>query len=175
MALRITPPPYSVDDKPQWVHRSDPAWDLERFEREREILGEREGLHPLLVYYSGATRFSLTAKITVPAEIRGDGPVSAAPTDWLTGDPTIFEIKSVSALDWSIANTTIEKLDYELVRRGLVAVENIDVELTRDRAGLVSAEWLDTVSRADRGIIESLGAAIYRLSSSERTSVEGKP
>ena len=174
MALRITPPSYSVDDPPQWIHRSDPAWDLERFKREREQLGDREAEHPLLVYYSGSTRFSLTAPVTVPEPIRGDGPATAPPSAWLIGDPTIFEIKSLGALDWSISMTVIDKMDYELVRRGLVAVQNIDLELTRDRAGLVSPEWLDTVSRADRRLIESLAAAIYRLSSSEGAGAEGK-
>jgi len=170
------PPAHSIDDKPQWIHRSDPAWDLDRFKLEREALGEREAEHPLLVYYSGATRFSLTAEITVPEPIRGDGPASASPSAWLIEQPTIFELKSVGALDWAIANANPEKMDWELARRGIVAVTNIDMDLERDPlTGLVASHWLDALSQADRRIIDQLGGAIYRLSRSERASAEGKP
>lgn len=176
MALRIAPPQHSIDDPPEWIPNHDPAWDHERIKRERKLLGDRESEHPVVVYYDGKTRFSLTAPITVPEEIRGeDGPASAPVTKWLTSEPTIFTLKVLGGLGWELAMNNPDRMYWEFSRRGVLAVRNIDVQLELDADGLTSSSWLDMLSRSHRDIVNKLGYAIFTLNIRPEASAEGKP
>jgi len=181
--LKIKPPANDANAPAKWIPNTDPAWDKDRIRAEKVKLGDREAEHPVVVYYSGATHYDLDAQITIPEPIRSpDGPASATVGAWLTGDPTIFTLKSLGAMDWEIATGDSEKIWFELCRRGIQDVCNIDgvdgapVEhLPRDRDGKTSEAWLDALSRSDRNLIPELGLAIYRQSLYQGASAEGKP
>jgi hypothetical protein len=186
--LRIdltAPPAHAIDDPPYWIWTRD-AWDIDRIVAEIEALGADGDAHPFRIYYSGSTRYSLTAKLTVPEAIRGDGPATVTVEHYLRkGEtPTRFELRAVEGRDWAIAETAIPKMGYyEFARRGLVRVCDVPGEdgqpttLRAQRAddGGIPDAWLAAISRANKDLIDDLGHAIYRLSKNEVAVAEGKP
>src|SRR5688572_21022831 len=65
------PPKHRIDSPIVYIPPGDDAWDLATIEAERKAMmeaGEKPDLHPVTVYYSGETRFDLSA----PAKVLGD-------------------------------------------------------------------------------------------------------
>ncbi len=185
--LRITPtqpPSYPVDDIPTWIWASD-SWDIERIVAELEKLGPNGNAHPFRVYYSGATRYSLTAQMTVPEAIRGDGPATVTVLHYLRkGEtPTRFELRMVEGRDWAVAETAMSTVGYyEFARRGLVRVCDVPgadgvpttVRPIRGDDGAIQDWWLASISREHKSILDDLGHAVYRLSQNGVAVAEGK-
>jgi hypothetical protein len=186
--LRITPtqpPSHSVDDVPTWMWLHD-AMDAIRIVAEREMLGDDADTHPATRYYRGETRYSLTALMTVPEAIRGDGPASVTIEHYLRkgAKPTRFEMRSLGGREWAIAESSIAEMGYyEFARRGLVRVcdvpgpdgQPITVRPPRGEDGAISDLWLDNMSREHRALLDDLGLAVYRLSKGEVSRAEGNP
>lgn len=181
----LTPPAYPVDDVPTWIWASD-AWDITRIVAEIEKLGTNGDAHPFRIYYSGATRYSLTATMTVPEAIRGDGPATVTVEHYLRkGEtPTRFELRVVEGRDWATAETATDKVGYyEFARRGLVRMCGVpgadgqpaDIRPPRGEDGAIPDAWMAAISRADKALLDDLGFAVYRLSNSKVTGAEGKP
>lgn len=60
------PPQHSVTATIKFIRRTDPAWDLDRAIAEKEGLeGDEHDGHPLVAYFSGASRYDLDAPGTV--------------------------------------------------------------------------------------------------------------
>jgi hypothetical protein len=170
-----------------WIAGDDPAWDDPRYKAEQATLGANVAAHPVHVYYSGATRFSLEAMITVPEAIRGDGPPSVKISHYWLPDarPTRFELCSVGALDWDFAFAAkVGAADSwaEFARRGLVRIHDAEgddgkptlIEPARGRDKLITDQWLNEVSRADRQLLAALGSAVFSISKGEVAEAEGK-
>jgi hypothetical protein len=187
--LRIThtsPPAHSVDDTPMWIWVQDPAIDVARIIAEREKLGAATDSHPAVIYWSGATRFSLTAEMTVPEAIRGDGPATVTFEHYLKPNTTAttFELRSVGGREYAAATTAMASVGYyEFARRGLMRVAGVPgengepttVKPTRGMDGAILDSWFDDMSRAHRELLDAVGRAVYTLSQNEVASVEGKP
>lgn len=184
--LRLTPPAHSVDDVPTWICGTDPAWDFERIKADRAKLGDNIAAHPVEVYYSGSTRYSLEAKITMPEVLRGpDGPALVTVEHYLLPGkrPTRFEMRQLGARDWAIASRALEEQGcLEFAKRGLVRVCDMlgddgkpsTVTPPRNDDGVLD-EWLNAVSRSDRHLLGALGIAVLNLSKNEVAGAEGKP
>jgi hypothetical protein len=185
--LRLSPPAHSIDDVPTWIAGTDPAWDIALIKAHRELLGEKNlAAHPVEIYYSGATRYSLEAKITMPDVLRGpDGPAAVTVEHYLlTGKrPTLFELRQLGARDWAIARRVVEEQGFlEFARRGLVRVRDAvgedgqpsTITPPRNSDGILDA-WVDDVSKADRNLLGALGMAVHNLSQNEVAVAEGKP
>jgi hypothetical protein len=183
----IAPPAHSVDDIPTWIAGTDPAWNIDLIKAHRELLGEKNiAAHPVEVYYSGSTRFSLDAKITMPEVLRGaDGPHTVTVEHYLLPGkrPTLFEMAQLGARDWAIARRVVEEQGFlEFARRGLVRVRDAvgedgkpaTITPPRNSDGILD-EWLDDVSKADRNLLGALGMAVHNLSQNEVAVAEGKP
>jgi hypothetical protein len=186
--LRITPntpPSHSVDDVPTWIAGDDPAWDMELVKADRAKLGDNAAAHPVEVYYSGSTRYSLTAQITMPEVLRSpDGPTTVAVEHYIRKDkkPTRFEMHTVGARDWAFAVRMIDSHGFfEFARRGLDRVLDAEgpdgkpatVTPPRTEDGVADA-WLDALSQSNRALLDNLGFAVYKLSKNEVAVAEGK-
>jgi hypothetical protein len=181
-----TPPAHSVDDVPTYIAGDDPAWNMPLVKADREKLGENLAAHPVEVYYSGATRYSLEAKITMPEVLRSpDGPDAVTVEHYMLPGkrPTRFEMRVVGARDWALASRAIDQQGFlEFARRGLVRVCDAEgeggnpatVTPPRNEDGVLDS-WLDPVSQGNRGLLGGLGLAVYMLSKNEVAVVEGKP
>ncbi len=180
------PPAHSVDDVPTWMWSQDPALDVERIIAERDKLGAATDSHPAVIYWSGATRFSLTAEMTVPEAIRGDGPATVTIGHYIKAGSTatMFELRSLAGREYAAASVAVATIGhYEFARRGLVRVlgipnENggpIDVKPPRDGSDAVREDWFDSMSRSQRALADALGKAVYTLSQNEVARAEGKP
>lgn len=187
--LRLTPaapPSHSVDDVPTWICGTDPAWDMAKIKADREKIGDNLAAHPVEIYYSGATRYSLDAKITMPDVLRGhDGPATVTVEHYMLPGkrPTRFEMRALGARDWAIASRDLEAVGFlEFAKRGLVRVCDVAGEDGKpttivppsDADGVADA-WLDAVSRSDRHLLGGLGVAVFNLSKNEVAVAEGKP
>ena len=80
------PPQHRIDATGAFIYRFDPAWDLDRVEREKAGLLELDidtDEHPFEVYQSGSTRFDLQAPMVLHAQ--GDDGERAEKTVKITG------------------------------------------------------------------------------------------
>jgi hypothetical protein len=185
LRLTRTPPAHGIDDKPMWIAGDDPAWDVERIEAERAKLGKNVDAHPVNVYYSGKTRFSLDAKISLPRALCiDDAPMVCTIESYFKpgAAPTLFELRALGSRDEAIARVALNAAGfYEYARRGLGAVTGVEddkgrpqtLDLPRDRDGSVSEKWFDDL--ADRSLIAAIGWAVYTLTQNEVVVDEGKP
>lgn len=57
---KVSPPQHRVDAKPVLIPRTDPAWDHDRIDQEKESL-EDPSEHPVEQYWAGDTRYDLEA------------------------------------------------------------------------------------------------------------------
>ena len=179
--LNLNPPQHAPDDPPTWISPSDTAWDTERIKAEKATLGEEAAdQHPVEIYYSGATRFSLKAEIVAPEQI--GGPVKI--TDYIIGKPTRFEIRRLDArgsrrmsgLIIKEQKTDIATGEWQFVaiKRGVVAVRNPDMELKRDDDGHLGQGFVDMLDQQG-GLVLSLASAISSLTFRATEAAEGKP
>jgi hypothetical protein len=197
------PPQHTIDTVSKWIHPADPAWDLERAEVERQRLREAaianlpenatleeqtkaadaaQNKHPIAVWYTGATRYSLTAKHTVPERLRtAEHPEPAVPiTAYMTGTPRCWVIRSLGAVAYrEVLSTPSAVFGLTAARHGLVRVEDPDNDepIEPDRkspSSPISMEWIDMVDQQDRSILNQLGMAIFSLSEAKGVGDEGK-
>lgn len=181
--LRITAPVHSVEDKAEWIHPLDPAIDNDRVARDRKVIGTDVD-HPILTpYYSCSTRYSLTARATLPEALRTpDGPETASVLDYITPGkrPTRFEIRPVAdSRDWILCINDPAS-EFEFARLGLVAIHDAagddgkptKIDPPRDPDGNVARAWL---SALDGDTTRRLGLAVRQLSRNEVVFAEGKP
>lgn len=87
----LRPPQHRADAPIVFVHRTDPAWDHERIDREIKALrdaGKPVSQHPVLRYRGGFTRYDLD---TV--------------ADYLGPDATKFYLKRIGLFDWQQIET----------------------------------------------------------------------
>lgn len=87
----MRPPQHSVDAPAVFVLHDDPAWDIDRIERECEGLDDPDS-HPYAVYLRGETRYQLDAPVKWSG---GDNSAS----EYLTGEPVRFHLDRLSVMD----------------------------------------------------------------------------
>jgi hypothetical protein len=186
LRITTTPPAHSVDDVPTWMWSHDHALDIERIIAEREKLGDDTDSHPAVVYWSGKTRFSLTAEMTVPEAIRGDGPATVTIESYIKpgATATMFELRSLIGRDYAAASVAVATVGhYEFARRGLLRLLGVpsengdpaDIKPPRDATGAIREDWFSNMSRAHPDLLDALGKAVYTLSQNEVARAEGKP
>lgn len=181
------PPQYAIDESAdnsvEWILPSDPAWDKDRAEQERQALAEQArgngadedeamARHPLAVWYRCETRYSQTAPLTLPERLRKSQSDGVAGTvtvdDYLTGKPTIWRLKPLGVRAWRRVMAA-DQVDWpvEAVKHGLVRIEQPGedpIDPARDSTGAITEGWLDWLHTEDRSLIPQLGAAIFALS-----------
>lgn len=198
--LKLRPPQHGIDDPVEWVSPLDCwdndrikreqdaqiAAEVARLpplpaDASAEMKADREketaaldkavrGRHPVTVYFTGSTRYSLDAD--TPALDGGH----VAPRDYLTGPATVFEIRSLGHAEYRRADKADD--DFEtFARLGLVKVSHGGTTYTIERGpDGVSGPWLDALDRASRGLLFQLGMAVFRLCQQGSVNVsEGKP
>jgi hypothetical protein len=209
--LTLRPPGESIDDAREWISPSDPAWNGARTRAEQKHLGDlavleidasadltdaeletlkakarhaAEMTHPVAVWYEGGSKFSHDATITVPDALRTDEHPAAAVAigEYLSGVPTIFELKSLGIRDHRAAmaisiSDPEERWHVSMVRRGLVRIKMGDaagtvLDAPRGDDGLVEWGWIDWLSKYDRELINPLAWGVYKVS--QGTGERGK-
>lgn len=194
--LITRPPTHGIDDEPQYIHHSDPAWDHERINAEADVLEASDGDldqtdHPAAKWLAGITRWSLHegAVLTVPEVLRTEERPAATCSigDYLTGEPTIYAIKLLSPTEWRRAIRSITALPAaeqgiaipeHMAKFGLVSVSRPGCEPVhppRDGSGAILAEWLLDFDMANPNILDEIGRAIFDLRSGLGRATEGKP
>jgi len=168
--LKLRPPQHTPDDEALYISKRDPAWDFEKIEAEREGLREEES-HPLDIWYGGATRYSLEAKITCPAPRR-----AATIGEYLRPgeEATRFVIRPLGARLRQRVTTMVAGDNpgwvFEAVKAGLVEIrqgeEVIDVTDTE--------ETLNMLDAVDVRLLQDIAVAIHILTYKQGGDVEGK-
>lgn len=193
------PPQHSIDDRSHWIAQSDPAWDHDRISAEAGKLADyarktaagksddeiaaavtrAEASHPLALYYSGATRFSLDAPMTIPLPLRLSAAEDAVTTirDYLIGVPTVFDLAPLGARAYREYVATLRQPGYWIpaIQHGLISIRDPDIELERDQSGRITERQIDRIDRADRSILSHVAAAVLLLSHWQGQRDEGKP
>lgn len=158
----MQPPAHRVDAQPVLILPSDPAWDMERIDKERKALRDKRKKtkapipgHPVDRYLSGEGRYDLGAKYPIEGEER-------SALEYLKSDvsPTRFVLRRLNWREFyrvqdaaAISQNHCALLACQI---GLEAVEAGDgiqpIELERDASGRISDDCME--------ILFQLGASL---------------
>lgn len=197
--LELLPPQHAIGDESVFVMPKDPAWDLDRIQREKQLLidaalannpnvddKERKKIeaeaikrHPVERWASASTRYSLAAPLRVPEalRVRAELDHTVEITEYFGAqEPTEFVIRELSAREYARFQPRIASADplwlFDMAKVGLLEIRNPDIDCERDKHG-VAEHVLDALAASDRGLLDVIGAAVSRLTHAPR-SAEGK-
>lgn len=174
--MALKPPRHSVDAPVVFIQDDDPAWDIDRIEREKDEMrqaGEDPERHPVDVYFSGENRFDLHA----PQRVLG---ADRCPADYLDESkaPIRFKIKRLSFDQFYEIQGLVSREDPQAWPRacqyGLQAIEPCPSFIPFKRiGGQVSSKTMQALFDSDPASVPAIGLASF-LASMPLTEAEGK-
>lgn len=178
------PPQHSVTAPIRFIHREDPVWDRDRWQAElgREgITDEEHDQHPIVLYFSGDSRYDLDAYGTV-VELDGERakvPVPRRPRDYLKPDgrPTTWHLRRLKMTQQaSLDDTPRHSARMAAFALGVTKLENGPDGLeVVGAAGPLSTAMVDAVAEHyGAAMIYDVGEAVLRASKAP-THAEKKP
>lgn len=175
MALK-RPPQHRIDATGAFIYRFDPAWDLDRVEREKAVMLELDldtDEHPFEVYHGGKTRFDLEAPLPLPCKGE-DGQKSEKTVRILdyfkAGEkPTTFVLRRLSRQQFDEFSLAVHAGRYTegftfAVQMGVRSINNLDDEDFGPVQRTLTKKQLDRLHDVDHELIPAVGKAVMQFS-----------
>lgn len=168
------PPQHRVDAEIVYVHPLDPAWDSARLDAECEEMDAAEPggskAHPVLIYWSGASRFDLEARHSFK-----DGTASAAEyLDDAKANKFALRrlgVRKLSSVTHRIRSDDPERLasaQIDAVKWGVLSITGPAMPKLRGEGAteLTEADLdeLATCTQYGADLLDSIGLAVWRAS-----------
>lgn len=168
-------PTHGIDDAAEFVELSKDNWELDTVQKEQkemEAAGEPPEDHPVAIYFSGESRFSLDATSVVLGQTR-------SAREYVKKDATYWMLKRLPRRQYRTYLTLFRQDNRELANETAVQLGVSEVrgprgvKLTGGGDMPLSSDDLDRIWELDTTLIDRLAEAIITYSQ-PITRAEGK-
>lgn len=167
MARKIKPPQHRADAPGIFIPRGDSSFDQDRYDREIAQLEAEGGSrkdHPIERYYSGATRYDLSAQELLFGQTTTAGSYFRA-----EDNPEKWILRRLDWDQWHRAMGLIEQGAFGqaqllAARFGVKGVENSSIRLEGAEAGCLTHADMQRIFDTDATLPTALGFACWKYS-----------